>query len=206
MVKKWLKEYINKNIYDILIVLVMLVIGIVVGIGIFIFAPESSKELLVTSAKSIFEISKDEAYVKTNIIINGLEMNALLLLVLFISSVTLFGKYLIQFIIVLKGTAIAIYTIVLFKIFGLGYGLVAVGLLVLLVNLIYLPAFIYLTVTFLEINFNIFKTKISTITMLEKLGILGKTIVAFTMIFSSIVIEQIMSSIVLSIFLKINMY
>jgi len=204
MVKKWLKEYINKNIYDILIVLVMLVIGLTVGIGIFIFAPESSKDLLITSAKSIFEISKEDAYIKTNIVLNGVQMNAILLLILLISSLTLFGKYIIEFIVILKGMAISIYAIVLFKIFGFGYGLLTIFMLVILVNLIYIPAFIYLTVTFLEINFNIFKTKISNTTILEKVSVLGKVTVAFMVIFSSVVVEQIMSSIVLNIFLKIN--
>lgn len=204
MVKKWLKEYINRNIYDILIILIMLVIGIVVGIGIYIFAPEGSKELLITSAKSIFEISKDAAYIKTNIILNGLEINGILLLILAISSITLFGRYLIQFVVILKGIAISIYVVVLFKIFGLGYGLIAVFLLIILVNLIYLPALIYLTVTFLEINFNVFKTKISSVSLLEKISVFGKVLVAFCMIFSSIVVEQIMSSVMLSIFLKIS--
>lgn len=204
MIKKWLKEYINRNIYDILIVLVMLLIGIIAGIGIFIFAPDPSKEMLITSARSIFELSKNEAYIKTNIILNGLEMNAILLLVLVVSSITLFGKRIIQFIVILKGIAISIYGLVLFKIFGLGYGLIAVGLLILLVNIIYLPAFIYLVVTCLEINFNIFKTKISNTTMLEKLGVLGRIGTSFVVIFSSIVVEQIMSSVVLSIFSKIN--
>lgn len=204
MLKKWLKEYINRNIYDILIVLIMLVIGIVVGVGIYMFASNDSKELLITSARSIFELSKNEAYIKTNIILNGLEMNVLLLAVLLVSSMTLFGKYLIQFIVILKGMAISVYTIVLFKIFGLGYGILSVALLILLVNLIYLPAFIYLAVTFLEINFNIFKTKIANVSMLEKLGILGKIGVAFTVIFSSIVVEQIASSVVLTMFLKVG--
>lgn len=203
MVKKWLNEYINKNIYDILIVLVMLVIGIVAGIGIFIFVPDASKELLITSARGIFELSKNEAYIKTNIILNGLEMNALLLLMLLVSSVTLFGKHVIQFIVILKGMAISIYGLVLFKIFGFGYGLIASMLLIVLVNIIYLPAFIYLVVTCLEINFNIFKTRISNTTMLEKIGLLGKIITSFVVIFSSVVVEQIMSSVVLGIFSKI---
>lgn len=204
MVKRWLKEYINRNIYDIVIVLIMLVVGIAVGIGIYLFSPQESKELLITSAKSIFELSKNEAYIKTNIILNGLEMNIFLLIVLLVSSVTLFGKYIIQFIVILKGMAISIYATVLFNIFGIWYGTLAVLLLIVLVNLIYLPAFIYLIVTFLEINFNIFKTKISNISMLEKLGVLGKIGAAFILIFSSVAVEQITSSVVLSLFLKVG--
>lgn len=204
MVKRWLKEYINKNIYDILIVVIMLIVGLVVGIGIYLFSPEEPKVMLITSAKSIFELSRDEAYVKTNIISNGLQMNAILLLILSISSVTLFGKHIIKLIAVLKGMAISIYSVVLFKIFGLGYGLVAVSLLILLVNLIYIPVFIYLLVTFLEINFNIFNTRILNANILEKLSVLGKIGLAFIGIFSSIIVEQIMSSVVLSLFLKVG--
>lgn len=203
MVKRWLKEYINKNIYDILCTVVMLVIGIVVGIGIYFFSSEETKVILTTSARSIFELSRDEAYVKTNIISNGLQINIILLVILAISSVTLFGKHVIHFIAMLKGVAISIYMAVLFKIFGLGYGLAAVSLLIILVNLIYIPSFIYLLVTFLEINFNIFKTRILNVNILDRLCILGKIGLAFIGIFSSIILEQVMSSIVLSIFLKV---
>jgi len=189
MVKKWLKEYINRNIYDILIIIIMLGIGIIIGIGIYTFASDTTKELLVTSAKNIFEISKYEEYIKTNIIINGLEMNVLLLIILAVSSITLFGKYLIYLIVILKGTAISIYIVILFKIFGIGYGLITTFLNVILVNLIYLPAFIFITVLFLEINFNIFKTKKNNTTILEKLSMLSKIGGTFIVIFSSIVVE-----------------
>lgn len=203
MVKKWLKEYINKNIYDILIISIMIVIGVLVGVGVYLFSTEEAKLGLITSAEGIFELSRNETYVKANIISNGLQINGILLLILLIASVNLFGKQIIKIIAVLKGMAISIYAIVLFKIFGLGYGIVVVGLLVILVNLIYIPAFIYLLVIFLEINFNIFKTKVLSISILEKLGIAGRIIIAFICIFSSIVIEQIMSSVALSIYLKI---
>ena len=126
------------------------------------FAPYEIKELAKTSVKDVFDISKEETYVKTNVILNGIKADVILILILAILSVTLFGRVGIDAIVFLKGISYSLYTILLFKIFGPLWGIIVSFLLVILINMIYIPALIFVVVTFLEINFNLFKVKIQS--------------------------------------------
>ena len=204
MLKKWFKEYIQINEREILTVIGLLITGVIMGVIIYFFVPVTTKQQMLMSAKEVFEISKSETYVKTNIIANGIKTNVLLIGILAVFSITLFGKWLIYTVVLLKGTAIAVYTTLLFSIFGPVWGLVTAILLVILVNILYIPAFIYLTVSFLEINFNIFKVKLRESEIYLVYKMLLTIFCAFILMFSSIVIEQIASSVVLNIYSNIT--
>ena len=156
LLKKWIKEYIIVNKRDILIIVGLILLGIISGVGVYIFVSDSVKQLAISSVKEVLDVSKTETYVKTNIIVNGIKSNILLIISLAILSVTLFGKWIMYIIAMLKGAALSIYTIILFNVFGPLWGIVTTLLLVILVNLLYLPALVYLIINFLEINFNIF--------------------------------------------------
>lgn len=203
MLKKWFKEYYISNKHDILIVLSFILIGILIGCGIYIFSSNVVKELAISEVKEVFEISKSETYVKTNIILNGVKADVILICILTFLMLTLFGKYLIYFVMLLKGISISLYTIMLFKIFGPLLGSLVVFMLVIIVNLIYLPALIYITVAFLEVNFNLFKAKINSINATNVTRIVLAIAVSFIVMFSSIVVEQILSSVVLNLYGKI---
>lgn len=203
LLKKWFKEYIEINKSEIITVISLLIIGVVVGIVAYAFSTDTVKELSVSSVKSVLDISKEETYVKTNVILNGIKADIILILILAIFSVTLFGRWGIYLILLLKGAAISVYTILLFKVFGPLWGIVTILLLVVLVNVLYIPALIYLAVTFLEINFNIFKAKFSNINMGSIYKVIVVVIISFIVMFSSIVVEQVVSSIVLNIYTKI---
>ena len=203
MIKKWLKEYIEINKKDITFVVSFLILGIITGICIYIFLSNDVKELAVNSVKEVFDLSKSDGYVKTNIILNGIKGNIVLIIALSILSVTLFGKWVMYGIITLKGISLSLYTIFLFKIFGPLWGILVSFLLVILVNIIYIPALIYVVVTFLDINFNIFKVKVSN----NNFSVFYKTafnaFIAFLLMFSSTAVEQISSLITLNIYNKI---
>ena len=203
MLKRWFKEYIEINKRDILIVISFILLGIIIGIGAYIFASDAVKELAVASVKEVFDISKSETYVKTNIIVNGIKADILLILILAILSVTLFGKWIIYIIMILKGAALSVYTILLFNIFGPLWGIVTTLILVILVNILYLPALIYLVVSFLEVNFNVFKARLNSLNVASIYKVLLVIFLSFVIMFSSIVVEQIASSIVLNIYAKI---
>lgn len=203
MLKKWFKEYIEINKRDILIVLGLILLGIIIGVGVYIFASDAVKGLVVEGVKQVFDISKSETYVKTNIIENGMKADMLLIFILAILSVTLFGKWIIYLIIILKGAALSLYTILLFNVFGPLWGIVTTLLLVVLVNILYLPALIYLVVTFLEINFNVFKARLNSLNVSTTYKVLLVIFLSFIIMFSSIVVEQIASGIVLKIYNKI---
>lgn len=203
MLKKWFKEYYISNKQDILIVLSFILIGILIGCGIYIFSSNAVKQLAISEVREVFEISKSETYIKTNIILNGIKADVILICILSFLMLTLFGKYLIYFVMILKGVSISLYAIMLFKIFGPLLGSLVVFMLVIVVNLIYLPALIYITVTFLEVNFNLFKAKINNINALEITRIILAIAFSFIVMFSSVVVEQILSSVVLNIYGKI---
>jgi len=203
MLKKWISEYIEINKRDILIVVGLILLGVIIGIGAYIFSSSEIKELAVASAKEVFDISKSETYVKTNIIINGVKSDILLILILGILSVTLFGRWIIYVIVLLKGAALSMYTILLFNIFGPWWGIVTTILLIVLVNILYIPAFIYLVVSFLEVNFNVFKARLSNMNIAGTYKVFLVIFLSFVIMFSSIIVEQIASSVVLNIYNKI---
>lgn len=200
MFKKYLESYIRENKVDILIVTTLLLIGLVIGIGIYFFVSNNVKLVAIDSIKQVLDISKEETYIKTNIILNGIKIDLILIGILIVFSVTLFGKWIIYFITVLKGVSTSIYMAVLFNIFGFWWGLLVNLLLVILVNLIYIPAFIYLIVNFLAVNFNIFKAKINAVSIYKSVL---SVILSFILMISSGVIEQIASTVVLNIYGKL---
>ena len=202
MLKRVLKEYIKQNYTDIITVVWLLIIGVLIGIGIWMFIDADIKEVFTTSVKEVLDISKSETYIKTNIILNGISKEIIMIIILTILALTLFGKWLIYFLTVLKGVAITIYSAIIFNTFGFGWGILVELLLVVLVNMIYIPAFIYLVITFLELNFNLFKAKINNLSGLKIASIFVKVCMCFLVIFSSIVLEQIASNIVLKIYTK----
>ena len=201
--KKWLKEYYLNNKQDVLMVVSLILIGIIIGAGVYVFSGNEVKTIAINYVKEVFEISKSETYVKTNIVLNGIKADIILIFILSFFTFTLFGKYLIYFVMLLKGIAISIYTAILVNIFGALWGSLVVFMLVVLVNILYLPALIYITVAFLEVNFNLFKTRINSINTVNITKVIFTVIVGFIVMFSSTIVEQIVSSIVLNIYGKI---
>ena len=204
MFKKWIKEYILKNKYDLMVILIMLLIGILVGIGVYIFSESTSKEMLIKKATEIFTVSLSNEYLETNVVPNGIKTNIIIVVVLAISSVTLFGRYIIEMLAVVKGAMLGIYSLILFNVFGFGYGIIAVLLLVVLVNVIYIPAYVFLSVMFMEIHFNIFKTRMNGITGVEILKYITKTAMLFVVMISSMIVEQVASLMALRLFFKLG--
>ena len=203
MLKKFLKEYFEINKTDILKVVGLLLLGLIIGIGAYIFSSQEIKQLLISNVRSVFDISKQDTYIKTNIITNGIKTNMILIFTLAILALTLFGKLIIYTIMVLKGAAISLYTILLFNIFGPLWGIVTTILLVAIVNILYLPALIYLVVSFLELNFNIFKTRISGNNIALAYRLLLVIFISFVIMFSSTVVEQVAGNMVLNIYKNI---
>ncbi len=203
MVRNMVKEYILKNKYELFVILIMLLIGVLVGIGVYTFSDASIKAEVIAEATNVFKLSTSKEYLETNVVANGIKTNTILICILSVASVTLFGRYVIELMTIIKGAMLSIYATILFNVFGFGYGILAALLLVVLVNIIYIPAYIFLAVMFMEIHFNIFKKGYS-LTWLEILTYFTKGIIAFVVIFSSIIAEQVASLAVLKLFLKLN--
>lgn len=116
MFKKWIREYILVNKKDIAICLAFITLGIIIGIGAYMFFSPELKTLAIDSVKEVFEISKEETYIKTNVVLNGVKADIILIAILAILSVTLFGKWIIYSFLLFKGISLAIYTALLFKV------------------------------------------------------------------------------------------
>lgn len=203
MIKKLFKQYVLENKYDLCMIIMLLIIGFVCGIGIYFLTNANTTNELISSIKQIFDISLEGKILKSNIILNGIKINLTLIFVLLFFSITLIGRWFIYVTTILKGAAIGIYTCIFFSIFGFWWGLLTTLLLVVLVNLVYIPAYIYLTTTLLAFNFEIFNTKKDSTNLYCIAKMLTKVIAAFVFMFSSGILEQILTNVVFKIYTKI---
>lgn len=200
MFKKIIKEYILNNKYDIYILLSIFLVGIFIGVLGYVFLTTEMKTDFVLEIKSIFNLSKENGYVKTSVIMEGIKTNLLLVIFLAFLSITLIcraGMYLITLI---KGMSIGLYTCAIFMIFGFIKGLVIFLLLIVIINIIYIPAYIYILTKLLNFNFEIFKSKRDSVNMLSISKTLLSMFVGFFVMFSSTIFEQIFSKIVISLY------
>lgn len=203
MIKKLFKEYVLENKYDLCMIIMLLIIGFACGIGIYLLANANTTNELIASIKEIFEISLEGKILKSNIILNGIKINLGLIILFLFFSITLIGRWFIYITSILKGAAIGIYTCIIFSVFGFWWGILTMLLLVGLVNLVYIPAFIYLTTTVLAFNFEIFNTKKDSTNLYCVAKMLTKVIFAFVFMFSSGILEQLLTNVVFKIYGKI---
>lgn len=204
MIKKLFKQYVLENKYDISMICMLIIIGIACGICIFFLVNDNTTNELICGVKDVFDVSIKEKILKTNVITNSLKINLGLVIILLFFSITLIGRSFIYVITVIKGMSIGIYTCILFAIFKVWWGLVAVLLLVVLVNVVYLVAYIFITSTLLAFNFEIFNTKKESANMFCVTKMLAKVVGAFVLIFSSSIMEQILTNVVFKIYEKIS--
>lgn len=191
------------NKYEVILFGFIILTGIIIGITTFLVADNDTRRIATEAVTGVLDLSAKEEFIKVDIIFNGIKSNLIFITILFIFSMTLFGKWGIYISVLIKGIALGIYTSVLFNVFGLGYGLLVNILLVILVNAIYIPGLIYICVSLYNLNFDIFKMRSSS----NLSGAIARTILevfmGFILIFSSIIVEQIMSTITLDIYTKI---
>jgi hypothetical protein len=203
LIKKWLKNYIIDNKYEVLLFSTLFLIGVVVGIMTYIFAGDEVRRVSMEAVTGVLDLSSKEEFLKSNIIMDGLKSNIILIGILILMSITLFGRWGIYIIMMLKGISIGLYTAVIFNVFGIWWGIVVNLLLVVLVNVVYVPAIIYLCIVLNNLNFDAFRTRNDGLTSKQLFGVIGSILFSFILIFSSIILEQIFSTIVLNIYCKL---
>lgn len=203
MVKKWIKNYLMNNKYEVIVFSFIVLVGIVIGISTFLVAEDNTRRIATEAVTGVLDLSAKEEFIKADIILNGLKSNFIFITILFIFAMTLFGKWGIYISMLIKGIALGIYTSVLFNVFGFGYGLLVNILLVLLVNIIYIPALIYICVSLYNLNFDIFKMRNGVNISSSIIKSVFEVFTGFILIFSSIILEQIMSTVMLNIYTKV---
>ena len=125
-----------------------------------------------------------------NILKNGIISNILILIVTYIFVVTLFAPFGICTLNILKGVSIGIYISTLFNIFNFGHGLLAFFLIVLLPNLIYIPSYIYICTNSINLHYLIVDKIQKEKLFKELIKESYRTIIAFSLIVFSVIIEQ----------------
>lgn len=203
MVKKWIKNYLMNNKYEVLVFSFIILTGVIIGITTFLVANDETRRIATEAVTGVLDLSAKEEFIKADIVLNGLKSNLIFITILFIFAMTLFGKWGIYICMLIKGISLGIYTSVLFNVFGFGYGLLVNILLVLLVNIIYIPALIYICVSLYNLNFDIFKMRNGVNISSSIIKSIFEVFTGFILIFSSIILEQIMSTVMLNIYTKV---
>ena len=100
-----------------------------------------------------------------------------------------------------KGLAIGLYIPTIFYVFGFGNGILVLLLLVVIPNLVYLPAYIYLSINSLKFHYELFEIKEEGKIGLTLREIL-KIVLGFSVIILSVILEQLLSYGVIKIYIN----
>lgn len=194
-----IKEYVSENFKIIIVLLSCIIIGLVVGIFVYQFISEGTKVELVKTLKQTLDYSKQENFQGINVIKNGMVSNIILIIIIYFSAITLIAPGIVSSINVFKGFAIGLYIPTLFQVFGFGNGVLALFLLVIIPNIIYIPAFIYISINSLKFHYDILDNNCENkISLTFKEGC--KLIMGFSVIALSVILEQLLCMGVISIY------
>lgn len=202
--KKKILNYIEKNRKVIIVIIFCLFIGFCSGIVGYLFIDKSVSLEINSYVKSTFDLSNEVGYEKINVILNGIKSNLLFVAVLSLASITIIGLPIIYIMYIVKGMAIGIYVCVLFNIFNFWNAVLCALMLVIIVNIVYIPAIVYIGVNLLRFNNklieNIREGKIIQRGIIESV----KLFFGFLIIFSSIILEDIFSKIIVKIYQNLS--
>ena len=159
-----------------------------------------TKGELINSMKSTLEMSKQDNFEGFNIIKNGITSNILLMFIVYFVSITLICPYLLSILNVSKGFAIGIYIPTLINLFGIKNGILVVFLMVILPNLMYIPSFIYSCINSYNISNKIINGEKRISLLISEII---KIAIAFSILFLGIIIEQLTSNYIISIYKSI---
>lgn len=199
MLKKLMSEYIYQNKKIVVGLFICITIGVLSGLVIYLFSNNDIQKNLQNQMTEAIKLSDNGEYIKTEIIYNGIRNNIIYILIMFALSVMLYGSLLIYFLYLLKGITIGIYISTLFSVFGMWWGLLVILLLVLLVNLVYLPGLVFIGITLINYNLDIMEYRNETKKVTNFSKVVFNITFGLLIIFSSIIVEQLMSNIVVKI-------
>ena len=197
----YLGEYIKENIKIISVLFLCVIIGLVVGMLVYKVIPSNSNIELINTLKNTLEYTKQEDFAGINVIKNGVISNSILVAIIYFSSITLIAPFIVCIMNFVKGLAIGLYIPTIFYVFGLGNGILVLLLLVVIPNLVYLPAYIYLSINSLKFHYELFEIKEEGKIGLTLREIL-KIVLGFSVIILSVILEQLLSYGVIKIYIN----
>lgn len=190
--KEYLKVYIEENYKIIKIIGMCFLIGLVVGVIFFGFVNDGIKNEFIGSLKNTLDLSKNNNFESINIIKNGIVANFILLFIIYFCSITLIAPILICMVTFFKSFSIGLYIPIIFNVFGASKGIIVTLLLVVLPNLLYIPAFIFSSTNAIKFHYSLFENKESGI-LFNLIRELVYIFIAFSIIILSVVVEQLVS-------------
>lgn len=193
---KSIQKYIVENIHTILKLLIIYFIGI--AIGIILFNLSGIKADYVDIVRNVFDSVNEENFKSINVILNGIKNNALFIGLLYLSLITLIAPIAVCVLLMLKAIITGIYICCLFSVLGIGNGLIAVFLSVILPLLFTLLAYIFISTNI--INLYISFTSDGKIEIKDILKNIYWLIISFSLISFSLVLEQAMTGIIFNLY------
>ena len=188
--KKKIMEYIEQNFKNIVVVSGSIILGIIVGSILYQVISSGIQNDLVRTMKNTLELTKSENFEGINIIKNGMISNLILVAVIYLMSLTLISPYLISMLSFFKGLSIGMYIPTLFNIFGISKGLLAMLLLIIIPNLVYIPSYIYLSVNSIRFHYSLLGNESKMIVFTKEFF---KVVLGFSVMFLGVILEQVTS-------------
>ncbi len=193
---KSIQKYFLDNISTITKFLVVYLVGMVLGIVIFNLT--GVKQEYVQIIKDILEPVKQDNFEGINIIANGLKNNAIFILMLYSSLLTIIAPIILTVFLIIKAVATGIYMCTLFSIFGVFKGVLVVSSAVVLPFLICTLGYIIICTSIINLAAKI-REKIDFREIVKQGYWL---LISFSLISFSIVIEQLMSEVMFNIYVN----
>lgn len=196
---KSIQKYVSENIAIISKIILVYVIGITIGIALYVFT--DIKNEYIDIVKNILEQTKLENFESINVIANGLKNNLFFIGLIYLSIITIISPLIICAIVALKAIVTGIYICTLFSIFGFLKGIAVITLNVILPLLLSFIGFTIICTNAINIFKDINLGNNFSIKEAIKQGYW--LVISFSLISFSIVIEQLTSGLVISIYSKI---
>lgn len=196
---KSVQKYIAENLSTILKILSIYVIGVIIGIILFVFT--DIKTEYVDIVKNIFEQTKQENFEGINVIANGIKNNFFFIGILYLSMLTIISPIILSAVILLKAIVTGIYSCTIFCIFGMIKGILVFLLNVVLPVILALMGYVVICTNIICI-FNSINTG-EKIPLKEVLKQIYWLVISVSLIVFSSVIEQLTTGVVFNLYMNI---
>ena len=194
-----IQKYIRENMSIILKILVIYLIGIAIGILLFVFT--DIKKEYVDIVSGVFEGVKSEDFEGINIIANGIKNNIVYIGILYFSLITIIAPLIICFFVFLKAIVTGIYLCTLYSVFGVFNGILVSLISVIIPNIFSLIGYVIICTNIINLFKLISQGEKADIKQLLKHFYF--LLISVSLISFSIVLEQLMTGISLKIYTNI---
>ena len=194
-----IQKYIRENMSIILKILVIYLIGIAIGILLFVFT--DIKKEYVDIVSGVFEGVKSEDFEGINIIANGIKNNIVYIGILYFSLITIIAPLIICLFVILKAIVTGIYICTLYSVFGIFNGILVSIVSVIIPTFFSLIGYVIICTNIINLFKLISQGEKADIKQLLKHFYF--LLISVSLISFSIVLEQLMTGISLKIYTNI---